>query len=768
MLGEVARNLPTPDDPFEVPLHRLPGVTDHRAELLRRLGVLTVGDLLFHFPRAYEDLSDRRPIANLTANTIQTVEGEIVEIESRELNNGGFIISVVLSDGGPTCLEAIWFNQAAAARRFRFGMRVTFSGKPRWFRDHWQMNTPRVQILDSESAGMGPAVVPVYPLTEDLRPETLRPLIGKALDRYAPAIADRLPAALRQRHNWPPVAEALRTVHFPTTIQTATNCRRRFVYEEFLILQLALSLRRREVRDRRLAPVLPTTPGIDSHIRRLFPFQLTGDQEKAVADVVRDLASERPMQRLVQADVGAGKTAVAVYALLVAVANKHQAALMAPTEVLARQHFLTLERYLAHSRVRRLLLTGSLKPRARAEALERLKNGDVDLVVGTQALVQEGVQFAKLGLVVIDEQHKFGVHQRARVRKLGADPHYLVMTATPIPRTVALTVFGDLDVSIIREMPPGRQKVVTRWLQAAQRDWVHGKLREGLMQGRQGYVICPLVEESAVLDVKAATETHAELQAGTFRDFRLGLLHGRMDEEEKAALMEEFRAREAGSCSGLYSGCRSRRGRGECDADADRTCRAFRSVAIAPVARADQSRHGGRPVLVFRRDRRRRSSGATKSVRAHRRRLRTGRDRCAPARGRRVLRHQATRSRRTSARQPRHRRRPFEPGPQGRLRAGDERCQSLVAGTRAAAPRGAGAIRSDAGVGRGGIEGRRLLPLRELSDMPSPFPGMDPYLEGSEWMSFHGMLCGADWCKPNSIPRPRPRYRARNEKRFRE
>jgi ATP-dependent DNA helicase RecG len=526
-----------------MPLRQLPGISEHREELLRRLGVRTIGDLLFHFPRAYEDLSDRRAIADLTVGTVQTVEGEIVEIDSRDLSHGGFVVSVVLSDGGPTCLEGVWFNQAGAARRFRYGQRVSFSGKPRWYRDRWQMNTPRVQVAGGTATGMGPSVVPIYPLTEDLRPETLRPLIGKALDRYGKAVVDILPPALRRQHGWPPVAEALRTVHFPTSMTTATDSRRRFVYEEFLVLQLALALRRREVRDRRKAPVLPTTPAIDAHIRRLFPFRLTGDQDKAVADLVRDLASDRPMQRLVQADVGAGKTAVAVYALLVAVANKHQAALMAPTEVLARQHFLTLGQYLAHSRVRRLLLTGALTSRQRADALRRLKNGEADLVVGTTALVQEKVQFARLGLVVIDEQHRFGVHQRARVRKLGADPHYLVMTATPIPRTVALTVFGDLDVSVIRQMPPGRQKVVTRWLQAAQREWLHTQLKAGLEQSRQAYVICPLVEESAVLDVKAATATYAELRDGPFRDFRLGLLHGRMDEDDKAAVMADFRDR---------------------------------------------------------------------------------------------------------------------------------------------------------------------------------------------------------------------------------
>jgi ATP-dependent DNA helicase RecG len=253
------------------------------------------------------------------------------------------------------------------------------------------------------------------------------------------------------------------------------------------------------------------------------------------------------MQRLLQADVGAGKTAVAVYALLVAVANKHQAAIMAPTEVLARQHAETLEQYLVQSRVRRLLLTGALTPKERRAALSAIREGDVDLVVGTQALVQEDVQFARLGLVVIDEQHKFGVHQRARVRKLGGlpvDPHYLVMTATPIPRTAALTVFGDLDVSIIRELPPGRQPVKTRWIGEGQRERIYRLVREGLSAGRQAYIVCPLVDESATLDVKAATQMFAELRAGPLKDFRLGLLHGRQDEDDKTAVMHRFRERQ--------------------------------------------------------------------------------------------------------------------------------------------------------------------------------------------------------------------------------
>ena len=530
-------------DPLRQSAQYLKGVGAARFELLRRLGLETVGDLLFHFPRSYEDLTDVRPIARLSPGSLQAARGEVVEIDGRQLADGRTVVSVVLSDGGQ-CLEGVWFNQPYASGRFRYGQWLTFSGKPQRYRGHWQMVSPRVQVLDAAADGSAPGIIPAYPATEDLRQEQLRRLIQQAVERFAGHVSEIVPAELRRQRALPEVRQALHDVHCPLTLTAAQAARRRFVYEEFLVLQLALALRRRELRDRQRAPVLPVTPKIDAHIRRLFPFRLTADQDRAVADICRDLASDRPMQRLLQADVGAGKTAVAVYALLVAVANKHQAVLMAPTEVLAQQHWRTLGRYLEHSRVRRLLLTGALTAGQRRTALDGLRNGDVDVVVGTHALLQDAVQFARLGLVVIDEQHKFGVNQRARVRRLGTDPHYLVMTATPIPRSVALTVFGDLDLSVIRELPPGRQTVVTRWVQAGRRDRVYELLREGLRHGRQAYVVCPLVSESGALDLKAAEQTHAELQAGPFRDFRVGLIHGALDDRRKDEVMEQFRRRE--------------------------------------------------------------------------------------------------------------------------------------------------------------------------------------------------------------------------------
>jgi ATP-dependent DNA helicase RecG len=540
----LASSLPLVDqaEPLKLHVQYLKGVGPARADLLRRLGIATIADVLFHFPRSYEDLTDVRSISGVSSDRVQTVHGEVVEIAGRHLADGRCIVSVVLGER-LHCLEGIWFNQPHAARSFRYGQRLAFSGKPKWQRDHWQMASPRVQILDGPVETGGSAVVPIYPLTEDLRAEQLRAIIRQAVELYSRLVVDILPAELRTRHGFPDASKALQQVHVPETLAAAHAGRRRFVYEEFLLLQLALALRRRELRDRQHAPSLAVTPAIDARIRRLFPFRFTADQDQAASEICRDLASDRPMQRLLQADVGAGKTAVAVYALLVAVANRHQAILMAPTEVLARQHWQTIELCLARSRVRRLLLTGALSSRERRKALAAIRQGEIDLVVGTQALIQEAVQFARLGLVIIDEQHRFGVNQRAQVRRLGIDPHYLVMTATPIPRTVALTVFGDLDVSTIRKLPPGRQPVLTRWIPENRRGWVYDRLRDGLREGRQAYIVCPLVTASETLDLKAAEQAYAELQAGPLRDFRLGLLHGRLDEQFKEQVMEQFRAR---------------------------------------------------------------------------------------------------------------------------------------------------------------------------------------------------------------------------------
>jgi ATP-dependent DNA helicase RecG len=536
--------LSPPDSPLLGDLHALKGATPARREQLDRLGIATIADLLLHLPRAYEDLSAVRTIANLQSGEPQMVQGEVVEIDGRRLPDGRTVVSIVINDGSPGSLEGAWFNQPFITSQFRYGQRVSFTGKPKWYRDHWQMANPKWQALDAETPAQTPGIVPIYPMTGELRPEALRRLMRQAVDRFAPQTVDIVPERLLRDRHYPSLQAAFRNVHFPATLEAATVARQRFTYEEFLVLQAALALRRRDLRDQQNAPVLTCTPEIDARIRRLLPFAMTADQDQAIGDICYDLASKRPMQRLLQADVGAGKTAVAVYALLVTVANKHQAALMAPTEVLARQHAHTLDRYLAKSRVRRALLTGALTPAERRQVLADLAEGNLDLVVGTQALASEDVRFARLGLVVIDEQHKFGVHQRARMRRGSHDPHYLVMTATPIPRTVALTVFGDLDCSTMRQLPPGRQPVRTSLVLENQRPRVYEQLREELKQGKQAYVVCPLVEESETLDLKSAEQHFQDLKAGPFSDFRLGLLHGRLPEQAKDEVMQQFRQRQ--------------------------------------------------------------------------------------------------------------------------------------------------------------------------------------------------------------------------------
>jgi ATP-dependent DNA helicase RecG len=539
-LGDAGQN------PLRETAQYVKGVGPHRFALLQKLGVETVGDLLFYFPRTYEDLSNRKAVAELQADgSLQTVFGEIVELDSRTTASGKTLLSVVISDGHGGVLEGVWFNQAYLARQLRYGLPVALTGKPEWRFEHWQMNNPRLRALDDNSAEVAQeGLLPIYPLTDGLHADALRRIQKHVLERYSDLVPEVIPGEIRERLHLLGIGAALRQMHFPRSGRQAEAARRRLVFEEFLVLHVALALRRRDVRDAATAPALPVTEVIDARIRRLFPFALTRDQNRAIVQICRDMGQTRPMKRLLQADVGAGKTAVAVYAMLLAVANKHQVALMAPTEVLARQHWRTVNQYLAESRVKRRLLTGSLPDRERRVALGELRMGQVDLVVGTQALIQKDVEFARLGLVVIDEQHRFGVAQRAQFKNLGESPHYLVMTATPIPRTIALTVFSDLDVTTMHELPPGRRPVVTKWVTGKQRDKVNAYLVQEVKAGRQLYVVCPLIEDSELAGIRAAEATFRELQTGVFRSFRCGLLHGKLDDNVKEAVMNQFRSRE--------------------------------------------------------------------------------------------------------------------------------------------------------------------------------------------------------------------------------
>ncbi len=521
----------------------LKGVGPHRAEMLERLGLRTVADVLFFFPRDYEDHTDRRQFADLEEGSLQSVRGLVEEVEMRDLAPGRNILGMLVRVGNDH-IRAVWFNQPFLFSQYRRGQEVLVSGKPKQRGLMWQMAHPRVTILGEDEPETRENILPVYPLTEGLQQWHVRRMMRAALEEYAGCLEEAFTEEYLAAHDLWALARALPEIHFPTTRQSLEMARRRFVYQELYILQLALAIKRQQQQTLHQAEPLEATPRIDARIRRLFPFVLTGAQEKAIAEIAADMATTRPMNRLLQGDVGSGKTIVAVYAMLLAVAHGAQAVLMAPTEILARQHASTLKRMLAASEVRVVELVGGLAAAERSRTLLQIAAGEVDLVIGTQAVIQEDVRFKRIGLAVIDEQHKFGVRQRALLRESGGDPHYLVMTATPIPRTVTMTLFGDLDVSTLSETPPGRQKVHTYLPREDQRDRWWSFFGKKLLEGRQGYVVAPLVDESDSVAAASLEATYEALANGPLEAFRLGLVHGRMRAEEKDAIMAEFRSGE--------------------------------------------------------------------------------------------------------------------------------------------------------------------------------------------------------------------------------
>jgi ATP-dependent DNA helicase RecG len=531
---------PTPAKLLATPVQYLKGVGPERAELLHRLELHTVADMLFYFPRDYQDFTDEREIGRLEEGKLQTVRGVVDDIELRTSQSGRAVLGVLIRSG-TEYLRALWFNQPFMREKFDYGQRVAVSGKPKYEGLMWQMHHPRVETLVADEEEPAGKILPVYSLTEGLQQWHMRKIVSGALENYVESLDEVFPAEYLDAHKLWPIRQALPQIHFPSDRESLDHARRRFVYQELFVLQLALAVKRRRQHDERRSPVLEATARIDARIRRLLPFELTEGQKQAIAEIARDMAGPLSMNRLLQGEVGSGKTVVAVYAMLLAVAHGYQAVLMAPTEVLARQHVLTLDKLLATSKVRRAQLTGGLPSGQRGALLRQIAAGEVDMVVGTQAIIQEDVSFAKLGLVVIDEQHKFGVRQRAMLKYSGLDPHYLVMTATPIPRTIALTLFGDLDVSTLHDCPPGRQKVHTYLADDEKREKWWEFFKKKLREGRQGYVITPLVEESQQTAAASLDATFEGLTNGPLADFRLGLIHGRMTPAEKDALMDDFR-----------------------------------------------------------------------------------------------------------------------------------------------------------------------------------------------------------------------------------
>jgi ATP-dependent DNA helicase RecG len=530
------------DDPLQKNVQFSPGVGPQRAELLAKLGIRTVEDLLWHLPRDLLDLTEVRRSRQLVADELQTVRGAVVETDARELKNGKTLAAVLL-DCGDGYVRGVWFNQPWMRQKFQPGQHVLFSGKPKRHQGRWEFAHPAIQWIDADDDDVNGGLLPKYPLTEGLSQHELRRMVRGAVEQCADLVPEFVPKSFRTGRKLPDIHAALRGLHTPASRGAYEAGRRRILFDDLFEFQLALALRRRAWQGRPHAPVLPVTAKIDARIRRLFSFRFTEGQNQAVREIVADLASGRVMHRLLQAEVGAGKTAVALYAMLATVAAGFQTVLMAPTELLALQHWETIDALLAESRVARRLLTGSLTAAHRQESLDQIAKGQGQLVVGTQAVIQSGVQFACLGLAVIDEQHKFGVAQRAKFAGAELTPHVLVMTATPIPRSLCLTQFGDLDLTVMRDVPPGRRPVVTARVRnrgEQQRAWDF--LRRQIRSGRQAYIVCPRVETESPGARDAAAEKVFEYLARTeLAGFRVALVHGQMDREARATTMRQFR-----------------------------------------------------------------------------------------------------------------------------------------------------------------------------------------------------------------------------------
>ena len=524
----------------------LKGVGPARAELLPKLGIRRVADLLFHFPRDYVDLTDIRAPQDLVEGQLQSVLGIIDSVERRQTRRGTMLAMGVVCEGGGYT-RALWFNQLYHAEQMAQGRRLLMTGKPKWDKTSWVFTHPKLTYLaDDEDAETALApMLPVYRLTEGLQQHHLRKIMRSALPVYVSLLDEVFPEAFLQANRLLPIHEAVEKIHFPETPDEAAAARRRFVFQELFILQSALAIRRLQHQTKLKAPAIEVSPKIDTRIRRLFPFALTESQEQVIREITADLRQPIPMNRLLQGDVGSGKTVVAVYAMLLAVAHGYQAVFMAPTEVLARQHLRTLTRMLEHGRVKIAPLFGGQKPAEREQVLSDIASGEAKIIVGTQAIIASEIAFDKLGLVVIDEQHKFGVRQRAKLKTgTNFDPHYLVMTATPIPRSVTMTLFGDLDVSVMQGLPPGRRKVSTYLAEPEQREQWWDFVRKKLQDGRQAYVVVPLVEESEQFDARNIRETYDELAAGLLNGFSMAILHGRMSNDEKEKIMYDFRTGE--------------------------------------------------------------------------------------------------------------------------------------------------------------------------------------------------------------------------------
>ncbi len=525
---------------LDSPVTALRGVGPVQSQRLATLGVDTIRDLLYFFPRRYNDLSKSLPINRLEYGQVVSVTGRVVKVSSRKTRSRMDIFTATLDDGTKS-IDVTWFNQPYLSRAIRRGQMIVVGGQVNEYLGRLCFNSPEWEPLSEELLHTN-RISPVYPLTEGLKPRGMRRLMKPTVDYWSMRLPDHLPSEISESQHLMDLETAISQIHFPDNDGMLDRARRRLAFDEVFLLQLGLLIQRRKWRAQPGQRLDFSEAVVRSFIDHL-PFRLTAAQRRVLAEILDDLRADRPMLRLLQGDVGSGKTVVAAAAMVAAVAAGTQAALMAPTEILAEQHYATLARLLQHIGPRRPsveLLTGSLAQDERQRIYAGLAAGSVDIVVGTHALIQESVTFANLGLVVVDEQHRFGVLQRVALQAKGHYPHTLTMTATPIPRSLALTVWGHMDVSTIDELPQGRRPITTYVLEPAGRERAYSLLRKQVEMGHQAFIICPLVQESDLIQAKSAVEEFERLRNDIFPDLRLGLLHGQMRGDEKEDRMAQF------------------------------------------------------------------------------------------------------------------------------------------------------------------------------------------------------------------------------------
>lgn len=536
----------TKESALKKPIQFVKGVGPKLAAEFRKMGVLTVGDLLYHVPRRYLDMSVRMPIGDLVEGAEVTVVGDVVNIRRMLTRRRFKVLNVTIADG-TGFLTAVWFNQDWRTAEFSEGAKVAFSGRVEFKYGDLQMANPFYDFLEDgktapERIRTTNRILPLHPATQNLSSARIRLIVQNAIDD-AGVLEDPVPAKIKADQGLIEYEAAIREVHFPTSQDKLALAKHRLIFHELLLLQTGLAYRKKRL-EGQVKAVRHTTDGaLFMKWRETLDFKLTGAQERVLDEILQDMASEKLMNRLLQGDVGSGKTVVAAGAMAACAAGGYQSALMVPTEVLAEQHHAKLSGKFAELGIESVLLTSSIGTGEKRDCLQKIKEGRAMITIGTHAVIQEAVEFASLGLAIIDEQHRFGVHQRVALKSKGAYPDLLVMTATPIPRTLAMTFYGDLESSVIDEMPQGRKPITTVLVDRAKRAKAYKFIRQEIAKGRQAYVVCSVIDESK-MDLRAVNEEYERLKTTVFHDLNVALLHGRMPAQDKDAIMKAFRANE--------------------------------------------------------------------------------------------------------------------------------------------------------------------------------------------------------------------------------